>query len=138
MVRTKRWNDPVEADDGYRLLVTRFRPRGLKKEDEVWDAWLPQLGPSKELHAAVYGKGQDPISWDAYRARYLEEVASQGMWIRSFAARVARGEPLTLLCSSACADPERCHRSLLLQLIVDAAAPPPRPPRGGVVRRRDR
>jgi uncharacterized protein YeaO (DUF488 family) len=137
LIKTRRWNDPVEADDGYRLLVTRFRPRGVKKEDEAWDAWLPQLGPSKELHAAAYGKGQAPITWDEYRARYLREVASQGVWIRSFAERVASGEPLTLLCSSACEDPERCHRSLLRQLILDAAAPPPAPPpSGGVVRRR--
>jgi uncharacterized protein YeaO (DUF488 family) len=137
LIKTRRWNDPVEADDGYRLLVTRFRPRGVKKEDEAWDAWLPQLGPSKELHAAAYGKGQAPIAWDEYRARYLREMESQGLWIRSFAEREARGEAMTLLCSSACPDPERCHRSLLRELILDAAAPaPPPPPRGGVVRRR--
>src|SRR5262245_17523063 len=54
MIKTKRWNDPEEPDDGYRLLVCRYRPRGVRREDERWDAWLPQLGPSRELHAAAY------------------------------------------------------------------------------------
>jgi len=38
LVRTKRWNDPREPDDGFRLLVCRYRPRGLLKGDETCDA----------------------------------------------------------------------------------------------------
>jgi len=34
--------------------------------------------------------------------------------------RVRRGEALTLLCSTACVDPARCHRTLLAKLIEDA------------------
>ena len=62
MIRTRRYNDPALPDDGFRLLVTRYRPRGVKKEDETWDAWDPALGPSKELHAAAYGKSGEPIA----------------------------------------------------------------------------
>jgi uncharacterized protein YeaO (DUF488 family) len=123
-VKTKRWNDPKEEADGYRLLVCRFRPRGVAREAETWDAWLPQLGPSAELHAAVYGKHGAPIGWDEYTRRYLGEMEAQGFWIRGFAERVAKGETLTLLCSSACVDPERCHRTLLARLITQAAMPP--------------
>ena len=71
MIKTKRWNDPEEPDDGYRLLVCRYRPRGVKREDERWDAWLPQLGPSKELHAEAYGKAGAAIGWPDYAARYV-------------------------------------------------------------------
>ena len=117
MVKTKRWNDPKEKDDGVRLLVCRFRPRGVRREDEPWDTWLPQLGPSKELHAAVYGKHGPPISWEEYASRYLEEMKSQTFWIGALRERVLRGETLTLLCSSACDDPSRCHRTLLRDLI---------------------
>jgi uncharacterized protein YeaO (DUF488 family) len=118
VIKTKRWNDPVEPDDGTRLLVCRYRPRGVRKEDERWDAWLPQLGPSKELHAAVYGKQGAPIEWDEYARRYFHEMEAQGFWIRSLADRAARGETLTLLCSSACTDPARCHRTLLRELLL--------------------
>lgn len=121
MIKTKRWNDPVEPDDGYRLLVCRYRPRGVRRDDEAWDAWLPQLGPSRELHAAVYGKTRPAISWEAYSEAYVREMRTQRFFIRGFAERVAAGETLTLLCSSACTDPERCHRTLLAALIGDAA-----------------
>jgi uncharacterized protein YeaO (DUF488 family) len=116
-IKTRRWNDPREKDDGFRLLVCRYRPRGVKKEDETWDAWQPALGPSKELHAAYYGKTGEPIGWDEYVKRYREEMKRQGYWIRGFSERVKRGETLTLLCSSACVDPEKCHRTLLAEMI---------------------
>jgi len=38
------------------------------------------------------------------------------------AARVRQGETITLLCSSACVDESRCHRSLLRELIESAVA----------------
>jgi uncharacterized protein YeaO (DUF488 family) len=116
-IRTKRWNDPRERSDGIRLLVSRFRPRGLRTEDETWDAWWKELGPSQELHAAYYGKSGPPIGWDEYRQRYLAEMAGQEERIAGLAQRVAAGETLTLLCSSACMDPSRCHRTLLCELI---------------------
>ena len=37
-LHTKRWDDPRQEDDGHRLLVTRYRPRGLPKSDETWHA----------------------------------------------------------------------------------------------------
>ncbi len=117
-LKTKRWNDPVEPDDGRRLLICRFRPRGVRKENEVWDAWLPHLGPSRELHADYYGKHGPPIAWPGFRRRYLAEMKGQEEPIATLAARVAAGETVTLLCSSACDNPDRCHRSLLKELAL--------------------
>jgi uncharacterized protein YeaO (DUF488 family) len=121
-IKTKRWNDAPHRDDGCRLLICRFRPRGIRKEDETWDEWLPQLGPSRELHAAFYGKHGPPIGWTAYRRRYLAEMKQQHDAIASLGARVAGGETITLLCSSACIDPKHCHRSLLSGLIAGSLA----------------
>src|SRR5262245_12716600 len=119
-IRTRRWNDPVEADDGQRILICRYRPRGLKKADETWDLWLPELGPSKELHAAVYGKGgAPPLPWTAYRRAYLTEMLSQKPLIADLAGRVRGGHTVTLLCSSSCVRENRCHRSLLKSLIEE-------------------
>src|SRR5579863_3384316 len=69
MVRTKRWNDPAEPDDGFRLLVCRIRPRGVSKRDETWDDWWPDLGPSRALLDDFHGKGGSPISWGSWAAR---------------------------------------------------------------------
>src|SRR3954454_22327055 len=116
-IKTKRWDDPKEPDDGHRLLVTRYRPRGVSKADETWDAWDPHLGPSVALHAAVYGKGVLPIPWATYRVRYLSEMRQQRERIAELAKRVSAGESIALLCSSACERESRCHRSLLKELI---------------------
>ena len=118
-IKTKRWDDPREPDDGFRLLVCRYRPRALPKKKETWDLWWSHLGPSKELHAAYYGKHGPPIGWDEYRGRYLEEMKAQEESLAVLAEKVAAGATLTLLCSSACTDPAHCHRTLLKQLIEE-------------------
>src|SRR5262245_42132512 len=116
-VKTKRWCDPVEPDDGFRLLICRYRPRALPKKDETWDKWYRELGPSKELHADFYGKNGAPIGWEEYRRRYLEEMEQQADLIRQMAEVIAEGKTVTLLCSSACEDATHCHRTLLKELI---------------------
>lgn len=121
-VRTRRWNDPKQPDDGFRLLICRYRPRALPKADETWDAWWAALGPSRELHAAYYGKNGPPIGLAAYVPRYLAEMEGQRALIDQLATRVAAGETITLLCSSACNHPGKCHRMLLKKLIEDRVA----------------
>ena len=130
-VRTKRWNDPPGADDGLRLLVCRLRPRGVPARSQPWDDWWPDLGPSRTLLDAFHGKPAaaktdeetvtTPLPWAAYVPRYLDEMrGSAQLWrIRALAQRVAAGQTVTLLCSSACVDPERCHRTLLARLISE-------------------
>lgn len=121
-IKTKRWNEPKEPDDGFRLLVCRYRPRALPKNKETWDLWWSQLGPSKELHAAIYGKNGPPMPWDEFCRRYVEEMGAQEESIAVLAEKAAEGTTLTLMCSSACVDPERCHRTLLRQLIEERMA----------------
>jgi len=118
-IKTKRWNDPREADDGWRILICRYRPRALPKKDETWDAWYSQLGPSRALHADFYGKNDQPLSWEQYRQRYLEEMQAEEPreLIAGLAELVAEGKTITLLCSSACEDASHCHRTLLRELI---------------------
>lgn len=119
-VRTRRWDDPRRPGDGLRVLVCRYRPRALPAAEETWDVWWKDLAPSIALHAAVYGKGQTPIGWDEYRRRFLGEMAAEPgrSRLRAPAERVHGGELVTLLCSSACIDETRCHRTLLRELLV--------------------
>jgi uncharacterized protein YeaO (DUF488 family) len=139
-VRTKRWNDPVAPDDGLRVLICRYRPRGVPTAGEPWDAWTTALAPSRALHAAAYGKdGREKLPFPEYERRFRDEMAAQQFWIDGFAKRVADGETVTLLCSSACTDEARCHRSLVKKMLEEAAAPvvpPTGPVRRSDIRRR--
>jgi uncharacterized protein YeaO (DUF488 family) len=139
-VRTRRWNDAAQVGDGLRVLVCRYRPRGVRKDQESWDSWMEDLGPSRELHAAYWGKHAAPIDWGEYQRRYLAEVRQPSgrgaAMLRALVARVAAGETVTLLCSSACNDAARCHRSLLAALIERAVGRAPRGGGGGAKSRR--
>lgn len=124
MLKTKRWNDPLEDDDGTRILITRYRPRGLLKALETWTEWYPELAPSQKLHAAAYGKQGLKIGWEIYSRLYLTEMKAPESQVRiaELIARLEGGETLTLLCSNACTRESRCHRSLLAALIEEKRA----------------
>jgi uncharacterized protein YeaO (DUF488 family) len=122
MIKTKRWDEPRDSDDGFRLLVCRYRPRALPKNKETWTLWKSNLGPSRELHAAIYGKSGEAIPWEEFRQRYREEMKAEAEEIAFLAEMVAGGKTLTLLCSSACQDPSHCHRTLLKELIEEQLA----------------
>ena len=129
-IKTRRWNDPTERDDGRRLLITRYRPRGVAKADETWDEWRPELGPSAALLKSFKGTdpAASPVGWAAYRRHYLAEMRRhQQPAIDALAARVRAGETVTLLCSSSCDREARCHRSLLRELIEQAVDGRPAP-----------
>ena len=102
----------------------------MAKGNETWDEWWADLGPSRRLLDAFHGKEGPPLPWEDYVPRYLDEMRGAGqVWrIRELARRVAAGETVTLLCSSACTDPGRCHRTLLARLIQAAINPRWRPP----------
>jgi uncharacterized protein YeaO (DUF488 family) len=118
-LHTKRWNDPRAKADGFRLLICRYRPRGVARKDETWDSWCPDLGPSRLLHADFYGKNGPPITWEAYRERYLEEMKARTEFIDELATLLGEGKTITLLCSSACTNATHCHRTLLKELIEE-------------------
>jgi uncharacterized protein YeaO (DUF488 family) len=49
MIKTKRIYDKLEADDGFRILVDRIWPRGIKKNDIIIDLWQKDIAPSASL-----------------------------------------------------------------------------------------
>jgi uncharacterized protein YeaO (DUF488 family) len=112
-IRTKRIYDPPGPDDGFRLLIMRLWPRGIRKS--LVSAWEKELGPSPDL---LRGFRSGKVSWKEYVRRYRREMAGKPDLIRRWAER-ARKERITLLCS--CEDESRCHRSLLAGILSRGA-----------------
>ena len=118
MIRTKSIYDPDEEEDGLRLLVTRYWPRGVKKNRS--HLWLRDLGPGPSLIKA-WKSGE--VTWPEFRELYLEEFGAREK--REALAKavevVGRAESgrqektVTLLC--ACRDSAMCHRSILKEMI---------------------
>ncbi len=72
-IRTKSVHEPATRADGRRILVTRFRGRGLPRS--AYDVWLPALGPSERLLRA-YQRGA--LSFAQFARAYRAELFSGG------------------------------------------------------------
>ena len=112
LLKTKRIYDRAEPDDGYRLLVMRLWPRGIRK-DSI-DAWERELAPSEQLRVAYLHGG---MPWETYAQKYVEEVGPRRHLMAQLVRQV-QGQTVTLLCS--CKDEARCHRTLLKGLVEGA------------------
>jgi uncharacterized protein YeaO (DUF488 family) len=57
--------------DGFRVLVDRLWPRGIKKADLRLDAWAKDIAPSTQLRKWF---GHDPKRWLEFCKRYKAEL----------------------------------------------------------------
>ena len=92
-VRLKRAYERPVASDGYRVLIDRLWPRGIKREDSRLDEWARELAPSSELRRWF---GHDPARFEEFRRRYTAELAGQEEKLRELRRRARRGT-LTLV-----------------------------------------
>ena len=92
-IAIKRVYEAPAEGDGYRVLIDRLWPRGLKKEAVLMDVWAKALAPSTELRKWF---GHDPALWDEFRQRYAAELAESADVWQALARRSAK-EPVTLL-----------------------------------------
>jgi len=98
MVKLKRAYEPASRGDGYRVLVERLWPRGIRKEALPLDEWRKEIAPSGELRQWF---SHDPARWREFKLRYLKELkeAAAAEQLRALADRAADGT-LTLVFSS--------------------------------------
>lgn len=79
----------------YLALVDRMWPRGLRRADLGLDEWARDIAPSAEL-CKWFSHVEE--RWDAFRAKYLAELATPEQQARMVALLEAAGDrPLTLL-----------------------------------------
>jgi len=71
MIRVKRTYDLPARGDGWRVLVERLWPRGMKKEALAADAWLKEVAPSTELRKWFNHRVD---RWEEFQHRYRDEL----------------------------------------------------------------
>jgi len=72
-IETKRAYEPAATGDGYRVLIDRLWPRGVRKESARIDRWAKELAPSTELREWF---GHDPEKFREFQRRYHAELRS--------------------------------------------------------------
>jgi uncharacterized protein YeaO (DUF488 family) len=95
-VRFKRIYDKPAKSDGYRVLVDRLWPRGLKKSEAQIDDWVREVAPSTGLRKWF---GHDRARWKEFKKRYWAELNDQRQQVEKL-ARYARRRSVTLLFSA--------------------------------------
>jgi uncharacterized protein YeaO (DUF488 family) len=71
VVQTKRAYEAATRSDGYRVLIDRLWPRGVRKEALALDVWAKELAPSGDLRRWF---GHDPGRWKGFAERYRREL----------------------------------------------------------------
>jgi uncharacterized protein YeaO (DUF488 family) len=92
-VQVKRVYDRASRNDGYRVLVDRVWPRGIRKEEAELDEWLKDIAPSTDLRKWF---GHDPDKWKEFRNRYFEELSDKKSQVQKLRS-LAKERRITLL-----------------------------------------
>ena len=96
VIRVKRIYEAASAEDGFRVLVDRVWPRGVRKAQAAVDLWLKDVAPSTELRKWF---SHDPAKWAEFRRRYHAELRRQGDAVALLQRKLAES-PVTLLFSA--------------------------------------
>lgn len=113
MVKIKRAYEPAARTDGYRVLVDRLWPRGIKKSDLVMDEWAKELAPSTDLRKRF---AHDPSHWQEFVKSYRSELKTSDLRpkIQELAKKARRGT-VTLIYS---AKDEEHNNALVLKSLI--------------------
>ena len=117
MIKAKRAYRPVAADDGFRVLVERLWPRGLKRADAALDLWLKEIAPSPELRQWF---SHDPAKWAEFCRRYWAELADRPDAVKLLQEKLHQGQ-VTLVYSS---KDEAHNAALALKKFLEGALSP--------------
>ena len=74
MVKVKRVYEKPEAKDGWRVLVDRLWPRGMKKEAARIDLWMKEIAPSDALRKSFHHELQ---KWPDFQKKYRVELKAK-------------------------------------------------------------
>lgn len=74
MIEIKRIYDEPDKKDGFRVLMDRLWPRGLRKDQVKVDLWMKEIAPSNELRKWF---GHEPEKWAEFKRRYFGELKNK-------------------------------------------------------------
>ena len=124
-IRVVRLGSPRAPDEGLRLGTVRRPPRGVRKDDfarrDYFDLWFPELAPSAPLVSWALAEPWTDTRWARYARAYRREMSTPpAQRLLALLAGLSRQTEFSVGCY--CEDENRCHRSLLRAMLVEAGA----------------
>lgn len=112
------------SDEGLRIGTVRRPPRGVPKSEyasqDWYDVWLPNVAPSPEL--MKLGQAADSEKdWADFVKKFRKELAEpEKSRIIDLLAALSHYANFSVGCY--CENEERCHRSVLRELLAERGA----------------
>lgn len=94
MIKIKRVYEKPAKADGWRVLVDRLWPRGMKKEAARVDVWMKDVAPSTALRKWF---GHEPEKWSEFQKRYRRELERKTELLAELKKMAKEHGTLTLL-----------------------------------------
>lgn len=116
-VKIKRIYEPYSSDDGYRILIDRLWPRGIKKADAHIDKWMKEIAPSTDLRKWFHESEAD--HWDQFKKSYQAELRKSDA-VEQLLSDTDNHKTVTLLYGAK--NQEHNHALILQQFINDHSA----------------
>jgi uncharacterized protein YeaO (DUF488 family) len=94
MIKIKRVYEKPANEDGWRVLVDRLWPRGMKKDAAHADVWMKDIAPSDALRRWF---GHEPERWSEFQKKYRAELAKKRELVAELKKMAKEHAALTLL-----------------------------------------
>jgi uncharacterized protein YeaO (DUF488 family) len=124
-IRIVRLGTTRHPKEGLRIGTVRRPPRGIRKADyarrNYFDVWLPDLAPSAALLSYALSQPFTPKRWSVFARRYRSEMQPPAAR-RLIALLSGLSTQTNFSMGCYCEDENRCHRSLLKQLLIEEGA----------------
>lgn len=112
MVHIKRVYEPAAKEDGYRVLVDRLWPRGMKKEAAKIDLWMKEIAPSDQLRKSFH---HEAMNWPVFQKKYQAELKTKREWLAQLKKLEREHGTLTLLFGAR--DPEHNQAAIIIKAL---------------------
>ncbi len=124
VVRVLRLGSARHPDEGTRIGTVRRPPRGVPKSQfaaqDWYDVWFPNLAPAAAT-VKLAQAAQTPAQWAAFKKHYRAQMAAPDT-ARTLDLLAALSRHANFSVGCYCEDEERCHRSVLRELLLERGA----------------
>lgn len=111
MIKTKRIYNKPAGSDGYRMLIDRVWPRGIKKADAGIEEWNKDIAPSGELRKWF---GHKEERFDEFAKQYKDELHQKQDELERLRKIASKGT----LCLLYSAKDEKRNQAVVLQQVL--------------------
>jgi uncharacterized protein YeaO (DUF488 family) len=123
-VSVVRLGTPRRAGEGVRIGTVRRPPRGVAKTQyasgDWFDVWFPNLAPAVETMKLARA-AETPADWQRFVRRYRREMGEPDAR-RTIELLAALSHQADFSVGCYCEREERCHRSILRELLEEHGA----------------